>query len=79
MQQISTPELLVKHLYSETDAEETVILQNSLENDAKIAESYKQLQEVKNALDEAGGESPANSVIQHILEYSTQQELSTSH
>ena len=79
MQQISTPELLVKHLYNETDAEETIILQNSLENDAKTAESYKQLQEVKNALDEAGGESPANSVIQLILEYSTQQELSTSH
>lgn len=79
MQQISTPELLVKHLYNETDAEETIILQNSLENDAKTAESYKQLQEVKNALDEAGGESPANSVIQLIIEYSTQQELSTSH
>ena len=75
---MSTPDLLVKHLYNETDSEEATLLQHSLENDSKSTETYRQLQEAKAALDEADGETPGNSIIQNILEYSKQQELSTA-
>lgn len=79
MQQISTPELLVKHLYNETDKEESTILQNALEQDSETAQTFKQMQEVKNALDEAGDETPGENVIRNILEFSKQQELTASH
>lgn len=79
MQQISTPELLVKHLYHETDAEEATLLQHELEHNAEAAQSYVAMQEVKGMLDDDSGETPGASVINKILEFSKEKELTAIH
>jgi hypothetical protein len=75
MQQISTLELLVTHPYQETTIEEAAFLRDELEHDTALAASYEELQEIKNALDDAGGDRPGASIIRNILEFSRQQEL----
>ena len=79
MQQISTPELLVKHLYHETTQEEASKVESILASDAKLQQEYAQLQETKYALDEADGELPNANVLEKIMEFSKEQELTESH
>ena len=79
MQQTFTPELLVKHLYNETTPSEASAINHALANDMNLQQEFKQLQETKNALDEADGEAPDTSVIQKILAFSKKQELAESH
>lgn len=79
MQQISTPELLVKHLYNETSAEEATTVDNALTNDSKLQEEFNELQTAKIALDEADGELPGVSVIEKIMTFSKEQELTATH
>jgi hypothetical protein len=70
MQQISTSELLVKHLYNETTIEEATIVNKLLKDDSTIQEEFKQIQAAKYALDETDGYEPNKSVIDKILTYS---------
>jgi len=70
MQQISTPELLVKHLYNETDVNEYNLAENVLENDTNLQQEFAKMQETKNALDDADGNEPSQSVINNILDFS---------
>ncbi|MCC6583027.1 MAG: hypothetical protein IT271_04945 [Chitinophagales bacterium] len=79
MQQISTPELLIKHLYNETNATETGVVDAALAADATLHDEYAQLQETKYALDEADGQAPGASVIEKIMAFSKEQELAASH
>ena len=79
MQQNSTSQLLVKHLYNETSASEASAVNNALANDATLGQEFKKLQETKSALDETDGEAPDASVIQKILAFSKKQELTESH
>ena len=69
MQKTSTPELLVKHLYNETNVSESELVQIYLKNDNLLQEEYSQMQAVKYALDESGGNEPRKSVIADILNY----------
>lgn len=70
MKQISTPELLVKHLYLETDSDERRQIEQLLTNDSEVADMFAQLSEAKQALDEDGGELPGTPVMENILRYS---------
>lgn len=70
MQQISTPELLVKQLYLETDSDERRQIEQLLTNDSEVADMFAQLSEAKQALDEDGGELPGTPVMENILRYS---------
>ena len=79
MQQNSTSELLVKHLYNETTTSEVGIISDALTNDLNLQQEFTQLKEAKDALDEADGEAPSTSTIQNILEFSKKQELAESH
>jgi len=75
MQQMSTLELLIKHLYHETTQQEAAFLRNELEHDKALAVSYEELQEIKNALDDAGGDRPGAHILRNVVEYSRQYEL----
>ena len=70
MKQISTPELLVKQLYLETDSDERRQIEQLLTNDSEVADMFAQLSEAKQALDEDGGELPGTPVMENILRYS---------
>jgi hypothetical protein len=79
MQQNSTNELLVKHLYNETNSEQITALNQALAEDALLQVEFNQLQETKYALDEAGDELPSASVIEKIKAFSKSQELTATH
>lgn len=70
MKQISTPELLVKHLYLETDSDERRQIGQQLTDDSEVADMFAQLSEAKQALDEDGGELPGTPMMENILRYS---------
>lgn len=70
MKQISTPELLVKQLYLETDSNERRQIGQQLTDDSEVADMFAQLSEAKQALDEDGGELPGTPVMENILRYS---------
>ncbi len=70
MKQISTPELLVKQLYLETDSDERRQIGQQLTDDSEVADMFAQLSEAKQALDEDGGELPGTPVMENILRYS---------
>jgi hypothetical protein len=79
MQQISTPELLIKHLYNETNTAEAGVVDAALAADVNLQQEYAQFQETKYALDEADGKAPGSSVIEKIMAFSKEQELAASH
>ena len=79
MQQNSTNELLVKHLYNETNSQQVAILNQALAEDALLQEEFNKLKETKYALDEAGDELPSASVIEKIKAFSKSQELTETH
>lgn len=70
MKQISTPELLVKYLYLETDSDERKHIGQQLTDDSEASDMFAQLSEAKQALDEDGGELPGTPVMENILRYS---------
>jgi len=70
MQQNFTPELLVKHLYNETNANETQLVENALEQNEAIRQEFKDIESAKLALDEADGHEPSKSIIDNILAFS---------
>lgn len=70
MQQISTSELLVKHLYNETNADEASVVNNAIENQPVIQQDFVDLQIAKDALDGTDGHEPKPSVIDNIIAYS---------
>ncbi len=75
MQQIFTPELLVKHLYNETTPEEAIAIEDALTTNVALQTVYRQLQATKYALDEEDGGTPPSSVLQKIKAYSVAQSL----
>ncbi len=77
MQQNSTPELLVKHLYNETNATEAKSVQNSMESNPSLQQEFKSLQEAKYRLDETDGDEPGKSAISNILAYSKEMSAET--
>jgi len=79
MQQNSTLDLLIKHLYQETDTDENAIVQQLLASDTKLQEQYQQLCATKNAIDEHGGDGPNDTIIQQVLSYSQQKEHSITY
>ena len=79
MQQTFTPELLVKHLYNETTEQESISVKEALANDETLQQEYSLLQKAKYALDETGGETPGSSVIESILTFSKERELTETH
>ncbi len=70
MQEISTPELLVKHLYNETNADEASVVSNAFKNQPAIQQEFANLQTAKDALDGTDGHEPSKSVIDTILAFS---------
>ncbi|MEZ5025514.1 MAG: hypothetical protein R2739_02955 [Chitinophagales bacterium] len=76
MQQIFTPELLVKHLYNETTTKEAEIINEAIAKNATLKQEFNRLQTAKNALNEDDGELPKASTIENILSYSKQQHVS---
>ena len=74
MQQNFTREILVKHLYNETNETEANAVEAALKNDSSLQQEFAQLRHVKNKIDEDGGDSPSNDSIQKILNYSKQQQ-----
>ncbi len=79
MQQNSTSELLVKHLYNETSTNEANAVSDALAQDNALQQEFNQLSEAKYALDETDGETPDISIIQKIMKFSKQQELTETH
>lgn len=79
MQPIFTPELLVKHLYNETNEQEAIAINRALATDVTIKQEFTSLQEARYALDEADGEIPGASVIEKIRAFSKEKELAASH
>ncbi|MFN8261202.1 MAG: hypothetical protein U0X41_09740 [Chitinophagales bacterium] len=79
MQQISTSELLIKHLYNETNEAEAASVRSILANDTAMQQEFSRLQEAKNELDEAGGDIPGVSVIEKIKAFSKKQSLAEAH
>ncbi len=73
MQQNFTREILVKHLYNETNETEANAVEAALKNDSSLQQEFAQLRHVKNKIDEDAGDSPSNDSIQKILNYSKQQ------
>ena len=70
MQQNFTSELLVKHLYHETNAIETKMVENALKSDKTAQQEFEQMQAAKYALNDNDGDEPNTSVINNILNYS---------
>lgn len=75
MQQIFTPELLIKHLYNETTPAEARAIAVALRNDPSLQEEFRHLKETKYRLDESEGGEPGQSTIQKILVYSGQTQM----
>ncbi len=64
-----TPNMLVKYIYSETDLFETLEIENAIENDQLLKESYLTLKNGYNQLPKAKF-SPSQAAIDNILLYS---------
>jgi hypothetical protein len=75
MQQIFTPELLIKHLYNETTPAEARAIAVALQNNPSLQEEFRHLEETKYRLDESEGGEPGQSTIQKILAYSGQSQM----
>ena len=75
MQQLFTPELLIRHLYHETTASEARTIDLALRNNPSLREEFRLLKEAKYKLDESEEDEPGKSTIQQILAYSKQSEM----
>lgn len=71
-----TPNMLVKYIYSETDLFETLEIENAIENDVQLKESYMTLKNGYNELPKVQF-LPSQASIDNILLYSSQTEMDT--
>ena len=69
-----TPNMLVKYIYSETDLFETLEIENAIENDQMLKESYLTLKNGYNKLPKAQF-SPSQAAIDNILFFSRNTEM----
>jgi len=69
MTQSFTPELLVKFLYKETTASETLAVNEALYHDPELQAEYETLQQVKRHLPKVKFQ-PSSNTLQKILRYS---------
>lgn len=79
MQQISTPNLLLKYLYNETSSAEKAAIEKSIANDASLQDELNRLKEIKLRLDEQDNTIPSIASIGQILAYSKEQSLTETH
>ena len=68
-----TPNMLVKYIYSETDLFETLEIENAIDNDIQLKESYLHLKNGYNELPKVQF-APSQSAIDNILFFSSIQE-----
>ena len=69
-----TPNMLVKYIYSETDLFETLEIENAIENDIQLKESYMTLKNGYNELPKVQF-APSQAAIDNILFFSSIQEM----
>lgn len=79
MQQISTHDLLVKHLYNETTPDEAEIVLNMLLNHPALHDEYNTLKATISQLNVADAATPSKMVLQNILSYSKTKEQAETH
>ena len=72
-----TPNMLVKYIYSETDLFETLEIENAIDNDVQLKESYLTLKNGYNMLPKVQF-APSQSAIDNILFFSSIQETDAS-
>ena len=78
MKQKFTQNLLVRYLYKETTAAETMMVADALYEDRRLYEQFEDLLESKSQLPEVRF-NPSASAIQNILKYSEQSAVETQH
>ena len=78
MQQICTNELLIRELYRETSASESIRLREMIASDPVLRENYEELRDAYLELPKVTF-SPSNTTIRNILGYSEQTAVETSH
>jgi hypothetical protein len=71
MTQPFTPELLVKFLYKETTASETLQVEDALYNDPDLQAEFENLRQAEQYLPKVKFQ-PSNNTLQKILRYSEQ-------
>ena len=71
MMQAFTPELLVKFLYKETTASETLAVNEALYKDPKLQAEYESLKQAHECLPKVKFK-PSSNTLQQILRYSEQ-------
>ena len=76
MNQKFTKNHLVKYIYNETNANESLAIEESLNEDLNLADSYNELLEGYNQLPKAKF-NPSDSSIQKILAYSERNAVET--
>ena len=69
MKQTFTSEDLIRFLYKETSASETMAMQQALQEDLLLREEYRELRKGYEQLPKVTF-SPAPATLQHILQYS---------
>ncbi len=69
MTQSFTPELLIKYLYQETSASETLAVNDALHNDPDLLAEYEDLQRTAQYLPKVKFQ-PSAKALQNILRYS---------
>lgn len=74
MQQNFTPTLLIKYLYKETTASETIAIREALEQDLLLREEFQVLQQAQRQLPKVQF-YPKVSTLQSILQHSRQTAL----
>ncbi len=67
-----TPEDLILFHYKETDAEETLMIRNSLIEDEELKEDYLEIRQMIGLLNKAEIKSPSQTSINIIMEHSKQ-------
>lgn len=65
-----TPEDLLLFYYKETDAEETLMIKNSLVEEEDLKEEYLEMREIMGFLNKAERRSPDPTSIRIIMDYS---------
>ncbi len=71
-----TQNLLVRYIYKETTAAESITVANALYEDRRLYEQHQELLESKRQLPDVNF-SPSSSAIQNILRYSEQSAVET--
>ena len=78
MTQKFTPQHLIKYIYKETSATETIAIAEALQEDWELNETYEELLEGYQELPQAKFR-PSTSALNNILAYSQQTAVETHH